>query len=54
MMVLGMTGPGREHTTYRVRGEHANHLAIPTRFTCNIPQHTHFPLLFVSIEKLYV
>ena len=26
-----MTRPGREPTTYRVRGGHANHLANPTR-----------------------
>ena len=31
MMVFGMTRSGREPTTYRVRGAHANHLANPTR-----------------------
>ena len=31
MMVFGMTRPGREPTTYRMRGGHANHWAIPTR-----------------------
>ena len=25
LMVFGMTRPGRETTTYRVRGEHSNH-----------------------------
>ena len=25
MMVFGMTQPGREHTTYRMRGKQANH-----------------------------
>ena len=29
MIVFGMTRPGREPTSYRVRGGHANHL--PTR-----------------------
>ena len=27
MMVFGMTRPGREPATYRMRGGHANHLA---------------------------
>ena len=31
MMVFGMTRPGCEHTTYRVRGGHANHYANTTR-----------------------
>ena len=31
MMVFGMTRPGREPTTYHVKGGHANHLANPTR-----------------------
>ena len=28
MMVFGMTRPGREHTTYRTRGGHADALDI--------------------------
>ena len=32
MMVFGMGRPGREPTTYRMRGGYANHLAISTQF----------------------
>ena len=51
MMVFGMTRPGGELTTYRVRGGHATDWANPTRFTCG-PYPDGFRLLLLVFRFL--
>ena len=49
MMVFGMTRLGRELTTYRLRGRHANHQAITTGSLQYFQHFRYFPYFIMEI-----